>query len=126
MLYLLFSGGSITAAYYAHNKENYEDFERGFVINLSKGVLWPSFLYLGIAGFLLLSTSVVLSYITALLMCMLFPNQSMLSGICATLVGGIIFFLLLVLCLKYSFITIPTSKLISRYYIIRYSLKERL
>ena len=63
------------------NKENYEDFERGFFINLSKGVLWSSFLYLDIAGFLLLSTSVVLSYITALLMCMLFPNQSMLFGI---------------------------------------------
>lgn len=110
------SGGSITAAYYALNEENYEAFEREFVINLSKGVLWSSFLYLGIAGFLLLSTFVVLSYITALLMCMLFPNQSILSGICAALVGGIIFFLLLVLCLKHSFITIPTSKLISRLY----------
>lgn len=110
------SGGSITAAYYALNKENYENFEKGFIINLSKGVLWSSFLYLGIAGFLLLSTSVMFGYITVLLVCMLFPNQPMLSGICAALVGGIILFLLFVLFLKYSFVTIPTSKHISRLY----------
>ena len=59
------SGGSITAAYYALNKENYENFEKGFIINLSKGVLWSSFLYLGIAGFLLLSTSVMFGYIVS-------------------------------------------------------------
>lgn len=33
------SGGSITAAYYALNKDNYEDFEKGFIRSLSKSVL---------------------------------------------------------------------------------------
>ena len=40
------SGGSITAAYYALNKDNYEDFEKGFTQSLSKGVLWLSITYL--------------------------------------------------------------------------------
>ena len=30
------SGGSITAAYYALNKDDYEEFERGFIKSLSK------------------------------------------------------------------------------------------
>ena len=110
------SGGSITAAYYALNKDNYEDFEKGFIRCLSKSVLWSSFLYLGIAGLLLLGTSVAMSHLTAYLTSFLFPNQPILSGVCAALAGVIVFFLLLVLFLKYSFDTLPTSKLISRLY----------
>ena len=110
------SGGSITAAYYALNKDNYEDFEKGFIRCLSKSVLWSSFLYLGIAGLFLLGTSVAMSHLTAYLTSFLFPNQPILSGVCAALAGVIVFFLLLVLFLKYSFDTLPTSKLISRLY----------
>ena len=79
------SGGSITAAYYALHKDNYEDFEEGFIKRLSKGVLWSSYIYLVV-------------------------------GIFATLGGVITFFILLVLFLKYSFVTLPTSNFISRLY----------
>lgn len=59
------SGGSITATYYALNKDDYEEFERGFIKSLSKGVLWSSYLYLGIVLFLLLATSVAMGHLTA-------------------------------------------------------------
>lgn len=36
------SGGSITAAYYALNKDNFGEFEKSFVKKLSSGVLWGS------------------------------------------------------------------------------------
>ena len=48
------SGGSITAAYYALHKDDYEDFEQSFIKGLSRGVLWSSFLYLGGVGLVLL------------------------------------------------------------------------
>ncbi|WP_424777513.1 patatin-like phospholipase family protein [Porphyromonas endodontalis] len=110
------SGGSITAAYYALNKDNYEDFEKGFIKSLSKGVLWSSFLYVGIAVLLLLGISVAMGHLTAFLMGLLFPNLPILSGVCAALGGVIVLFLLLILFLKHSFVTLPTSKLISRLY----------
>ena len=110
------SGGSITAAFYALNKDNYEDFEKEFIKKLSKGILWSSFLYLAIAVFLLLATSVAIGHLTAFLTGFFFPNQPILSGICAALGGVITFFLLLILFLKHSFVTLPTSKLISRLY----------
>lgn len=110
------SGGSITAAYYALNKDNYEDFEKSFTQSLSKGVLWLSITYLIIVSILLLATSILLSHITARLMNILFPHQPIFSGICAALVGVLGFFLLLIYCLKHSFVTIPTSKFVSRLY----------
>ena len=61
------SGGSITAAYYALHKDSYEDFERSFIKGLSRGVLWPSFLYLGGVGLVLLALSVALGYLAAFL-----------------------------------------------------------
>lgn len=61
------SGGSITAAYYALHKDDYEDFERGFIKGLSRSVLWSSFLYLGGVGLVLLVLSVVLGYLAAFL-----------------------------------------------------------
>ena len=110
------SGGSITAAYYALNKDNYEDFEKQFIKKLSKGVLWSSFLYLGIVGLLLMATSVAMGYLIAYLAAIFFQNQPIFWGICAALGGVITFFLLLIFSLKYSFVTLPTSKLISRLY----------
>ena len=68
------SGGSITAAYYALNKDNYEDFEKSFTQSLAKGVLWLSITYLIIVSVLLLATSILLSHITARLMSILFSN----------------------------------------------------
>jgi len=83
------SGGSITAAYYALNKDDYEEFERGFIKSLSKGVLWSSYLYLGIVLFLLLATSVAMGHLTASLTGYFFPYRPILSGVCAAL-GGVI------------------------------------
>ena len=110
------SGGSITAAYYALNKDDYEEFERGFIKSLSKGVLWSSYLYLGIVLFLLLATSVAMGHLTASLTGYFFPYRPILSGVCAALGGVITFFFLLILFLKYSFVTMPTSKFASRLY----------
>lgn len=110
------SGGSITAAYYALNKDNYEDFEKQFIKKLSKGVLWSSFLYLGLVGLLLMATSVAMGYLIAYLAAIFFQNQPIFWGICAALGGVITFFLLLIFSLKYSFVTLPTSKLISCLY----------
>ena len=40
------SGGSITAAYYALHKDNYEKFESSFIKKLQRGVLCPTIVYL--------------------------------------------------------------------------------
>ena len=37
------SGGSITTAYYALHKDDYQTFEQGFIARLQRGVLWFSF-----------------------------------------------------------------------------------
>ena len=110
------SGGSITSAYYALNKDNYEEFEKGFVSSLSKGVLWSSFLYLGIAGIVMLALSVGMGHLAGFVSAVFFPHHPIVSGICAALGGVIMLFLLLILFLKYSFVTLPTSKFISRLY----------
>ena len=108
------SGGSITAAYYALNKENYEDFEKSFIERLSKGVLWLSVLYLISFALLLSVTTILLSHIIAQLIGLLFPHQPAFTGCCAALAGVVSFCFLLVFCLKHSFVTIPTSKFVSR------------
>ncbi len=110
------SGGSITAAYYALHKDDYEDFERSFIKGLSRGVLWSSFLYLGGVGLVLLALSVALGYLAAFLAGIFFPNLPILTGICAALGGVVTLFALLILLLKHSFVTLPTSKLIARQY----------
>lgn len=110
------SGGSITAAYYALHKDSYEAFEEGFTRSLSKGVLWSSFLYLGTACILMLALSVGMGHLTALLTGVLFPHSPLLSGICAAMGGVVTLFLLLLLFLKHSFVTLPSSKFISRLY----------
>lgn len=38
------SGGSITSAYYALNKDNYANFEHSFIEKLQKGVLWSAYI----------------------------------------------------------------------------------
>lgn len=110
------SGGSITAAYYALNKENYEDFEKSFIERLSKGVLWLSVLYLISFALLLSVTTILLSHIIAQLIGLLFPHQPAFTGCCAALAGVVSFCFLLVFCLKHSFVTTPTSKFVSRLY----------
>ncbi|EEX71635.1 phospholipase, patatin family [Alloprevotella tannerae ATCC 51259] len=110
------SGGSITAAYYALHKDNYEDFEEGFIKRLSKGVLWSSYIYLVVAVCLLFAMSVAMGHLIGFLTRVFFPNEFILTGIFATLGAVITFFILLVLFLKYSFVTLPTSNFISRLY----------
>lgn len=50
------SGGSITSAYYALNKDDYTNFENSFIKKLQKGVLWSAY-----ANLTLLSIFIVLS-----------------------------------------------------------------
>ena len=50
------SGGSITSAYYALNKDNYTNFENSFIEKLQKGVLWSAYVNLAlVAIFIILS-----------------------------------------------------------------------
>lgn len=51
------SGGSITAAYYALHKDNYEKFESSFIKKLQRGVLCSTIVYL----LLLLSISLLVA-----------------------------------------------------------------
>jgi phospholipase, patatin family len=74
------SGGSITTAYYALHKDDYQTFEQGFIARLQRGVLWSSFLYVGVLGILVLAFAVVLGYITALVMGTLWPHHPIWAG----------------------------------------------
>ena len=75
------SGGSITAAYYALHKDNYEDFEEGFIKRLSKGVLWSSYIYLVVAVCLLFAMSAAMGHLIGFLTRVLFPNEFILRHI---------------------------------------------
>ena len=110
------SGGSITAAYYALHRADYERFEAGLIARLRRGVLWSSFVYAGTAGLVLLLLSFALGYLAGVLIHALLPQYPTLSGFGATLFGIISLFALLILFLKHSFVTLPTSKLITRLY----------
>ena len=110
------SGGSITTAYYALHKDDYDTFEQGFIARLQRGVLWSSFLYVGVLGVLVLAFAVVLGYITALVMGTLWPNHPIWAGSVAALVGVCALVLALLGILKNSFTALPTSKLISKLY----------
>lgn len=60
------SGGSILAAYYALHKDNYEEFEAGFIKRLQKGVVNSSFRYgilVLIVIFLIAATTSFLLYL---------------------------------------------------------------
>lgn len=54
------SGGSITSAYYALNKDDYATFEKSFIKKLQKGVLWSAFVNL-LLVVILISTSIWLA-----------------------------------------------------------------
>ncbi len=110
------SGGSITTAYYALHKDDYEAFEQGLKVRLQRGVLWSSFLYVGVLGVFVLAFAVALGYITSLVMGALWPNHPIWAGSVATLVGVCALALALLAILKNSFTALPTSKFISKLY----------
>ena len=91
------SGGSITAAYYALHRADYERFEAGLIARLRRGVLWSSFVYAGTAGLVLLLLSFGLGYLAGVLIHALLPQYPTLSGFGATLFGIISLFVLLIL-----------------------------
>ncbi len=110
------SGGSITTAYYALHKDDYESFEQGFTARLQRGVLWSSFLYLGVLGVLVLAFAVALGYVTSLVMGGLWPHHPIWAGSVATLVGVSALVFTVLGIFKNSFTTLPTSKFISKLY----------
>lgn len=64
------SGGSITSAYYALNKDNYDDFEQSFIRKLRKGVLTSSIINLIVVVLLIILSIFFLGW-WALLPCLL-------------------------------------------------------
>lgn len=110
------SGGSITAAYYALNKDDYKTFEKNFSKCLSKGVLASSVWYLVAMCFLMFAISTALGHLIAAIMSRLLPTHFIASGVLATLIGLIFLGLLFAVFANYSFVTLPTSKFISKLY----------
>lgn len=101
------SGGSILAAYYALHKENYNEFEKGFIDRLQKGVLNSSIIY-GIAVLaIILSLATLISFILY--------QIGICSGICVG-VGFMVFIGLIVFVVSKSFTILPISKLVSEQY----------
>lgn len=99
------SGGSITAAYYALNKEKgYEEFERNFIASLKHGVLWRA------------AINVVVELVIAFMLAYITP--------CAfrwiTVVGEILVLLL------FGYYILPVSKFIENAYDKRFFKKAKL
>lgn len=101
------SGGSILAAYYALHKDNYKEFEEGFIQRLQKGVLNSSFKY----GAVVLISILLIAIFISFLLCL----TGACSGICVC-VGFIVFIGLIVLSILKSFTALPISKYVSRQY----------
>lgn len=105
------SGGSITAAYYALHKDDFEEFEKSFIAKLRKGVLDTSILrlvYLGIFLFLL-----VVATILFLILCPWCWCWKILVAICSwiTIIIGIVW-----VFLKWQFGILPLNRLIMEEY----------
>ena len=105
------SGGSITAAYYALHKDNFEEFEKSFTTKLKKGVLDSSILrlvYLGIFLFLLIVATILF-----LILCPWCWCWKILVAICSwiTIIIGIVW-----VFLKWQFGILPLNRLIMEEY----------
>jgi NTE family protein len=105
------SGGSITAAYYALHKDNFEEFEKSFTTKLKKGVLDSSILrlvYLGIFLFLLIVATILF-----LILCPWCWCWKILVAICSwiTIIIGILW-----VFLKWQFGILPLNRLIMEEY----------
>ena len=105
------SGGSITAAYYALHKDNFEEFEKSFTTKLKKGVLDSSILrlvYLGIFLFLLIVATILF-----LILCPWCWCWKILVAICSwiTIIIGIVW-----VFLKWQFGIFPLNRLIMEEY----------
>jgi NTE family protein len=105
------SGGSITAAYYALHKDNFEEFEKSFTTKLKKGVLDSSILrlvYLGIFLFLLIVATILF-----LILCPWCWCWKILVAICSwiTIIIGIVW-----VFLKWQFGILPLDRLIMEEY----------
>ena len=105
------SGGSITAAYYALHKDNFEEFEKSFTTKLKKGVLDSSILrlvYFGIFLFLLIVATIL--FLIFCPWCWGWKILVSMSSWVATIIG------LVWLLLKCQFRLLPFNRLIMEEY----------
>ncbi len=101
------SGGSITAAYYALHKDNFDEFERNFKEKLQKGVLSTSIILLSIYAVVLL---VIILGVPIFLVC------CPMSPCCKVIIAFCIWTITLITIIDGQFIIYPTSKLIAKQY----------
>ncbi len=105
------SGGSITAAYYALHKDNFDEFEKTFREKLQHGVLGWSVLCGVIEGFVLLGLHswLIIKIIDSTSLCIYVK--------CAIIIGLSIVVLIIILLALHK--VVPTSKLIQLIYAIK-------
>lgn len=101
------SGGSITAAYYALHKDNFDEFERNFKEKLQKGVLNTSIILLAIYAVVLL---VIIIGVPIFLVC------CPMSPCCKVIIAFCIWTITLITIIDGQFIIFPTNKLIAKQY----------
>lgn len=101
------SGGSILAAYYALHKDNYEEFEAGFIKRLQKGVVNSSFRY----GILVLIVIFLIAATTSFLLYLM----GVYSVICVSAGFAVLLGLIVIVLLK-SFKVLPISQKVSEQY----------
>lgn len=101
------SGGSITAAYYALHKDNFDEFEKTFKEKLKRGVLGTSGVLLAIYVIILL---IVIVGVPIFLACCSMPPC------CKVMIAFGIWTIILITLLDGQFVILPSSKLIARQY----------
>jgi len=111
------SGGSITAAYYALHKDNYEEFEKSLISKLSTGVLWATIIIALLEGAgLLVLHGWLLSILLEVDICSCWK-------VTAAIVLSALFLLLILLLLHK---IVPTSCLIEKLYQRKFFGKKKL
>ncbi len=101
------SGGSITAAYYALHKDDFEEFEKTFKEKLKRGVLGTSGVLLAI--YLIIFLIVIVGVPIFLACCSMPPC-------CKVMIAFGIWIITLITLLDGQFVILPSSKLIARQY----------
>lgn len=101
------SGGSITAAYYALHKDNFEEFEKSFKEKLKKGILNTSWPLLLIYALILLGAMVCTP---------IFLVYCPMEPCCKMVISFAIWVIILITMLDGQFLILPTSRLIQKQY----------
>ena len=101
------SGGSITAAYYALHKDNFDEFEKSFKEKLKRGVLGTSELLLVI--YVIILTAVIIGIHIFLACCSMPPCCKVVLTLCMWVI-------VIITLLDGQFFILPANKLIAKQY----------